>query len=216
MAFDWTKILGSLAGHGGDALGVASAFTDGNTSDGLGFGAGALGTISAGTGFYGAAKEKDWVGMLENGAGAVSGVADMAGGIAGLAGDKKSKKIAGYVSGGANILGGLVGGGANLYTLLRRSQDPNKSAEEIAKDKSMAKAGLVGNVLKLFSGITGVGNAAYEEAGDNDVRKQRWQKAGQASSVLGLLGGLFGSAIGGANGDFKEPEPPAASQVPVP
>lgn len=221
---DWGEATGNWLGTGGDALGIASAFTDGKRSEELGLAAGAFSTLSgvsgvlSGIGKVKEGKKKDgWLDIGDSALGVGGGIADIGASAYGLQAEsikEELKKLEGSSSSDdKNKIGDLQ---EELKTLQKKKGrwqlasgiigtlggifSMGKSAWDIQKadsteDKVAAWTGLAGGATKLFSGIGNIGASMYVTDDDKSSDKNFWDNWGKGMSVIGALPGLVNSGL---------------------
>lgn len=197
----------NLIGNVGDGLGIASAFTEGKTSDGLGLGAGIAGLLSNATGIFTGAgdivsgsKTKGGLDIFEGILGGAGNLADITASGLGLAGQKKGKGISQIVSGGIGMLSGLLSGGRAIASLIRGKDE---SGEKVSRADSVNN--LVGAVMKVGSGIVNVGQGNEMRKGKDDAGG--WDTASKVMSIAGFLSGGASSLFSAKNAFFGKKKP---------
>lgn len=204
---DWGEATGNWLGTARDGLGIARAFTEGATSEGLGLGAGIASTASGLLGIGGGiANIKDGkktdgaLGIVDSLFGVGGGIADIGASSYGLKAEAESDPVKKKellqkkgkwqkASGALGILGGLFSAGKSIRDI--------KNAQS-TEEKVGAWTGLAGGITKIFGGIGNIGSGVTAEADEKDSKKKFWDNWGKGMSVVGAVPGLINSIMSGA------------------
>ena len=229
-ALDWTEAISDKVGGGLDigsnSLGLASAFTDGKTSDGLGIAGGAVGigsglagAINGGAnmlkcdGSDNAGLASGALGMLGGGLSMCGGLSDIGAGVAGLSGDNRTKRGFGIASGVIGSLGGILGavkGGIDMHRAKKdiaaaqaildddsKSEDEKKKAREALEDAKKSRGSALNGILGgVAGGIGGLIGAFGAGFDDGSGTNKKAEAAQKWGAAIGNGGGILSSLVG--------------------